>query len=175
MGLTENFVFAALSIPFLLLDSNTLIKSDIHFQYNIMMQGIFILSVYFINKNRFLAGAFCFSLLLNLKHIYLYSAPVFFVYILKWYVFRNDQKSQSWIAKLIQVGVVTITPFVISFAPFFFVGGLSQITQIFSRLFPFQRGLVHEYWAPNFWSLYLLVDKVLFQTFSNYLGKVTIS
>jgi alpha-1,3-glucosyltransferase len=36
------------------------------------------------------------------------------------------------------------------------------VKKIFSRLFPFGRGLVHDYWAANIWALYSAFEKVLF-------------
>lgn len=65
------------------------------------------------------------------------------------------------IINFIKVAIVTLLPFVISFGPFIVLGGFEQITFILGRLFPFGRGLVHSYWAPNFWAYYCALDRVL--------------
>jgi alpha-1,3-glucosyltransferase len=101
-----------------------------------------------------LASACLFSVLLNFKHIYLYVAPIYFVYILGAYVKFNP-------IKLAKVAIVTVMPFILSFLPFVLAGGPQQIGIILARLFPFQRGLVHSYWAPNFWAFYYFADRVL--------------
>jgi alpha-1,3-glucosyltransferase len=63
------------------------------------------------------------------------------------------------VKRLVKVGAATLLPFIVTFLPFL-LAGLQQLPQILSRLFPFQRGLIHDYWAPNFWALYYFADKV---------------
>ena len=49
--------------------------------------------------------------------------------------------------RLVQLGTIVGSICAVSFLPFLVAGGPDQITQILSRLFPFQRGLNHAYWA----------------------------
>jgi alpha-1,3-glucosyltransferase len=60
--------------------------------------------------------------------------------------------------RFIKLGAAVAAVFALSFAPFAIQG---QIPQILKRLFPFGRGLTHAYWAPNFWALYNVLDRVL--------------
>lgn len=63
--------------------------------------------------------------------------------------------------RLVELGLLVGSVFAISFGPFLLASGPAGIRQIFSRLFPFQRGLNHAYWAPNIWALVSAVDRVL--------------
>jgi alpha-1,3-glucosyltransferase len=158
-GTKEKNNFSRLAVLFL--QFGLMLLDDIHFQYNSFLQGLLILSVqmildvsHLLTQEKYLMGAFLFSTLLNFKHIYLYAAPIYFIYLLGAYV-KTD------LGRLIKVAGVTLLPFAVAFLPLILAGGFEQVGYVMARLFPFERGLVHAYWAPNFWALYYFADRVI--------------
>ncbi|XP_071086972.1 dolichyl pyrophosphate Glc1Man9GlcNAc2 alpha-1,3-glucosyltransferase-like [Haliotis cracherodii] len=145
----------------LLANFGLLIVDHIHFQYNGFLTGVLLLSIVRLHEGRNISSAFWFAVLLNLKHIYLYIAPAYFVYLLRCYCFRSAPDGRiQWrsfsITRLFSLGLTVLSVFGVSFGPFLYMG---QLPQVLSRLFPFKRGLCHAYWAPNFWALYNVADK----------------
>lgn len=150
---------AALSV---LLSPGLLVIDHIHFQYNGFLFGILVLSLVLArNNSTLLLSGFLFTALLCFKHIYLYLAPAYFVYLLRVYClsplpsfpyfgirFLNCLKLGSGI------GAVAAS----AFGPFVLWG---QLEQVLRRLFPFSRGLCHAYWAPNVWAIYSFADRLL--------------
>ncbi|KAI3650745.1 hypothetical protein MP228_004226 [Amoeboaphelidium protococcarum] len=131
-----------------------LIVDHIHFQYNGFLLGIFTLAIHEMSRNNFLLGGFYFAALLNFKHIFLYVAPAFFIYILRNYC-MSQQSYQPKLLNFIKISLVVVLVTVTSLWPFRY-----QLPQLMARLFPFKRGLVHAYWAPNFYALYSFADKI---------------
>ena len=159
----DNYSFQPGVVPALLIcNFGLFIVDHIHFQYNGILFGIFLLSIIRIIEGRELEGALWFSILLNMKHIFMYVAPAYFIYLLRSFCFvepssgRSKARSFS-MTNFIKLGAVVISVFSVSFGPFIYFG---QIEQVLSRLFPFKRGLVHAYWAPNFWAAYSFADKL---------------
>ena len=126
---------------------------SIHFQYNGMLNGILILAIDHLHQ-RPLFSAILFSSLLCFKHIFIYLAPAWFFHLLTNYVLEN---SKIHIGRTIKLGFVVVLPLIFAFGPFLALG---QARTLIERLFPFQRGLCHAYWAPNIWALYSFSDRL---------------
>ncbi len=150
---------AALSV---LLSPGLLIIDHIHFQYNGFLYGILILSMVLArNQSTLLLSGILFSALLCFKHIYLYLAPAYFVYLLRAYCLGHSQAFPYFTIRFlncVKLGLGIIGVFVSAFGPFAL---WSQLDQVLRRLFPFSRGLCHAYWAPNVWAVYSFLDRIL--------------
>lgn len=126
-----------------------------------------------------LGGAATFAALLAMKHLYLTLAPLYLFYLLRHHCFivkketsyknYNNRKEKhqgemkfcfSW-KRFVILAVVTLVCFVGPFIPFLMQSNpVGQLEQMLKRLFPFGRGLVHDYWAANVWALYLFASRV---------------
>lgn len=147
---------AALSI---ILSPGLLIIDHIHFQYNGAMYGLLIWSLVLARcKSTLLSSGLVFAALLCFKHIYLYLAPAYFIFLLRTYCLSAKSIFRINFFNCIKLGGGIAAILSAAFGPFV---AMDQIPQLFSRLFPFSRGLCHAYWAPNVWALYSFADRVL--------------
>ena len=136
-----------------------LIIDHIHFQYNGFLYGWLILSISLARtQSGMLLSGILFAVLLCLKHIYLYLAPAYFVYLLRMYCLDPNNVFRPRISNILKLGISMIAVFGTILGPFIYCG---QLEQLKARLFPFSRGLCHAYWAPNIWALYSFTDRLL--------------
>ena len=150
-----------------LLSPALLIIDNIHFQYNGALYGLLILSLVLARKQEtILASGLIFAALLCFKHIYLYLAPAYFVYLLRTYCLSSKSIFRVRLQNCIKLGVGLGIVLGAAFGPFLYWG---QQDALLKRLFPFSRGLCHAYWAPNVWAMYSFTDRVLL-TIAPYLG-----
>ncbi|VDK82330.1 unnamed protein product [Litomosoides sigmodontis] len=146
-------VFYILSCVFLALSFSAHCKNYSDVQKNSAAVGILLIA----NVS---LGALTFCILLNMKHIYLYYAPAYVVYYAVNYLFSS---AKAFITNGAKLALVIILPFALSFGPLIYLCGPDIIQQIWRRLFPFERGLTHAYWAPNIWAFYNFVDWYFYQ------------
>ncbi|GAA5921699.1 hypothetical protein JCM3775_001772 [Rhodotorula graminis] len=156
---TTDYPTARIIAASILFHPGLLIVDHVHFQYNGFLLGILLWSLIAARQDNLYACAALFATLLNFKHIFIYLALPYFVFLLRRHCYPPGGNFQ--IDRVVELGLIVGGICALSFGPFLLAGGPSQIRQIFSRLFPFQRGLNHAYWAGNVWALVSAVDRVL--------------
>ena len=160
----------------------------IHFQYNGMIIGVLMTSLGCLMMGNnvaivstehatrqpiayhlyHLGGAAFFALLLNLKHLYLPLAPLMFCYLMERYclspgVHPVKKRKEFLPEKFLIMGLVGGSVLVAPWIPFLKDTTYRKwhVVQMLKRLFPFGRGLVHDYWAGNVWAMYTFANRVL--------------
>ena len=121
-----------------------------------------------------LLAAACFGLVLTMKHSYITYSGWFVVYLARRFCCVKVQSSAphprlrvAWkrLVRLVQtVSLVMLAPSTVFVAALYKESRTQDtllivllrdwLQQLYTRLFPFQRGLVHDYWAGNVWALY---------------------
>ena len=98
----------------------------IHFQYNGFLSGVLLLSIAAIARHNYILAGFLFSALLMLKHIYLYIAPAYIVFMFRSYCFKSPAGVISWssfsLVKLIMLGVSVLFNVGLAMGPFILTG-----------------------------------------------------
>ena len=150
------------------LHGGLLIVDHIHFQYNGFLLGIFLLSLvqlsnvrsqsnhYLRDQDHAYRGAFLFTILLTLKHLYACFIPAVFFFLLRFHCFRGSQFSFT---KFLGLGLIVFITFGTLLSPC--IRSTEDARQLWARLFPFERGLMHSYWAANVWAMYGAIDIAL--------------
>lgn len=159
----------ALHVAALILFSPGLFLVDnVHFQYNGLVLGVLLLSIALFIEGRVPAGAAVFSVAINLKHTLLPIAPVIAVHIVSECVRRARRSSNTaaeaamaFAKRLSEAALATLSVFALAWGPVLATGGKASVAAAFQRMFPFNRGLLHAYWAPNVWAVYAATDKAL--------------
>ena len=154
----------------LLMHPVLLLVDHVHFQYNGALSGVQLAAVLLADSRgsehphayrcRGALAALAFAALVNLKHLYVYAAPVYAAQLLVGYVLGGVGIGARLRRAAACAGVV-VGMAAVSVGPLLVAGGAGALRAMVSRLFPFGRGLLHAFWAPNAWALYAAADKTL--------------
>nr|CCA20034.1 Probable dolichyl pyrophosphate Glc1Man9GlcNAc2 alpha1 putative [Albugo laibachii Nc14] len=154
----------------LLLDAGLLMVDHVHFQYNTLLLALIILSLGQIRAEQDLRAALLYTIVIMMKHTFLYVAPLYLVYLFRHYCFESpsshtvkSSRSHFSFRNFSKLGAVAILVVAVGFSSILYAhpSPLKGFEAIVVRLFPMQRGLCHAYWAPNVWALYAFLDKLL--------------
>ena len=120
-----------------------------HFQYNNVMHGLFVLSLFFLYSENYIFAIIFYSLCVNFKQMGLYYAIPFPLIVIKKLFFEN-KKNYNLIISIIYTIIYiifTLISNVVIYLPWL---KAKNIKDVFTRIFPVQRG-IYEDKVATFW------------------------
>ncbi|XP_047310581.1 probable dolichyl pyrophosphate Man9GlcNAc2 alpha-1,3-glucosyltransferase [Impatiens glandulifera] len=130
-------------IAMILLNPCLILIDHGHFQYNCISLGLAAGAIAAILSDKDLLACVLFSLALNHKQMSAYFAPAFFGHL-----FGKCLRRQNPIVEVLKLGLAVLATFAIVWLPY--LQSLQAVTEVLSRLAPFDRGIYEDYVA-NFW------------------------
>ena len=104
-------------------NAGLLMVDHVHFQYNGLLTGVLLLTIASLARDRVVSAAVWFSVLLHMKHIYLYYAPAVGIYMLRSHCFQSTREGRIvWrsfsLFRLLSLAVVVLATSALSLVPF---------------------------------------------------------
>ena len=149
-----------------------LLVDHVHFQYNGLLLGLLVYALFMLRRGDHVKAGALFALLCCAKHLFLTLAPV----LAAVFVAAHVRPRQDFVRAFLELAGASIAALAFGLAPLFIpawrAGRLGNaMAELAGRLFPFDaRGLVHSYWAPNVWALYVFADRVLLKVLRRSAG-----
>ena len=149
-----------------------LLVDHVHFQYNGLLLGVLVYTLFMLRRGDHVKAGALFALLCCMKHLFLTLAPV----LAAVFIAAHVRPRQDWLRAFLELAGASVAALALGLAPLFIpawrAGRLGKaLAELAGRLFPFDaRGLVHSYWAPNVWALYVFADRVLLKVLRRSAG-----
>lgn len=145
-----------LPITLILCNPALIIVDNIHFQYNSIPLALLLCALSALRYDRIPLAAALSVLMVHLKHTFCPVALPLICHVLA--KLPNMPFSATVFYRTCLATVITS---LVIWLPFLRFGDIDLIRKIAGQLNPLQRGLMHANWAPSFWALYAVSDKLL--------------
>ena len=149
-----------------------LLVDHVHFQYNGLLLGVLVYALFMLRRGDHVKAGALFALLCCAKHLFLTLAPV----LAAVFVAAHVRPRHDFVKAFLELAGASVAALALGLAPLLVpawrAGRLGDaFAELAGRLFPFDaRGLVHSYWAPNAWALYVFADRVLLKVLRRSAG-----
>jgi alpha-1,3-glucosyltransferase len=144
----ENYFKFYIMLFILLVSPIFIIIDHGHFQFNQVIHGLFIFSIYFLYKGNIFFGISFFILCINFKQMGLYYSIPIFLYIIKDTLNLSNNNIFQFIFYIIKYTIYVIFTFILIWAPWILI---KNIEDVITRIF--HKWDIKERKVANFWYL----------------------